>query len=495
MAKAKTSNKKLMHTIIALVIWAIFKWLIPAPEPMTDTGMEIVGVFIMATYLWITVETGWTSILVVSMVAISGAMSATAAIKGSFGDWMFAFLMACMLVNHVLSETGISRRIAVWFITRKFVKGRPYIIVLMFFAAMFVLGLGMTSSATCVMFLALAKEILDTCGYDRKDKFSQFLFCCIAAITIAGNGMTAIGHGNFITGMGWVGEAFGLEISIAQSAAIGMSIGVVWILLVVLIMAKIYKIDASKLVNLDIDALRATIPPMSKKEKFAGIMFLVVIFFWVGKDLLKGLTRASRSSQACVTSSPASAPLSPVLLCVCVFCVVPIDGEPLMKLQQGDQVHRMAELHDDRYRPSARHRCQHGRARHRSVDPAGVRTNGPGSALLRVRHGLHRRCAAAHELRFQLHRNGPLQGRCSPDSPHVRRERPGSRRCNDLRRSLRNVDSRLHHHYLHGRRYRRRRGQLHDQVDVAADDRGIHLPRLCRLQRWLPRILSLNLLF
>ena len=51
MAKAKTSNKKLMHTIIALVIWAIFKWLIPAPEPMTDTGMEIVGVFIMATYL------------------------------------------------------------------------------------------------------------------------------------------------------------------------------------------------------------------------------------------------------------------------------------------------------------------------------------------------------------------------------------------------------------------------------------------------------------
>ena len=125
MAKARTPNKKLMHTIIALVIWAIFKWLIPAPEPMTDTGMEIVGVFIMATYLWITVETGWTSILVVSMVAISGAMSATAAIKGSFGDWMFAFLMACMLVNHVLSETGISRRIAVWFITRKFVKGRP----------------------------------------------------------------------------------------------------------------------------------------------------------------------------------------------------------------------------------------------------------------------------------------------------------------------------------------------------------------------------------
>ncbi len=320
------SNKKLMHIIIAFVIWAIFKWLIPAPAPMTDTGMEICGVFIMATYLWITVGTGWTSILVVCMVAISGAMTATNAIKSSFGDWMFAFLMACMLVNHVLSETGISRRIAIWFITRKFVKGRPYIIILMFFTAMFCLGLGMTSSATCVMFLALAKEIIDTCGIDRKDRFSQFLFSSIAAITIAGNGMTAIGHGNFITGMGWVGEAFGLEITVAQSAVIGISIGVIWILALVLIMARVYRIDASKLVNLDIDALRETVPPISKKEIFAGVCFLVVVFFWVGKDLLANIPFLA-GLRSFISSLGTAVP---VLLCVCVFCAVPIDGEPLM---------------------------------------------------------------------------------------------------------------------------------------------------------------------
>lgn len=332
MAKTMTkANKSVIHVCIALAIWAIFKWLVPAPAPMSDTGMEICGVFIMATYLWITVGTGWTSILTVCMVAISGAMSATNAIKGSFGDWMFAFLMGCMLVNSVLSETGLSRRIAMWFITRKFVKGRPYIIILMFFAAMFVLGLGMTSSATCVMFLALAKEIIDTCGIDRKDKFSQFLFCSIAAITIAGNGMTAIGHGNFITGMGWVGEAFGIDISIGQSAAIGISIGIVWILLVVVIMARIYRIDAGKLVNLDIDALRATVPPMSKREKFAGICFIIVIICWVADDLfapfafLNGLREFISSLGSAI----------PILLCVCVFCFIPVDGAPLMNFNKA----------------------------------------------------------------------------------------------------------------------------------------------------------------
>ena len=77
MAKAMNkSQKSVMHVIIALIIWAIFKWIIPAPAPMTDVGMEVCGVFIMATYLWITVGTGWTSILTICMVAISGAMSA-----------------------------------------------------------------------------------------------------------------------------------------------------------------------------------------------------------------------------------------------------------------------------------------------------------------------------------------------------------------------------------------------------------------------------------
>ena len=74
--------------------------------------------------------------------------------------------------------------------------------------------------------------------------------------------------------------------------------------------------------------------PMSKKEKFAGIMFLVVIFFWVGKDLLKGLTGIPFfAGMRDFISSLGSA--IPVLLCVCVFCVVPIDGEPLMNFNKA----------------------------------------------------------------------------------------------------------------------------------------------------------------
>ena len=150
------AQKNLIHTGIALAIYLLFKFLLPAPAPITPDGMEVIGILILATYLWVSVGTGWTSVLTICLMGLTNYMSAANAIKGAFGDWMFAFLMGCMLVNAVLSETGLSRRIAMWFITRKFVNGRPYVIIGMFFVAMFVLGLFMTSSATCVMFLALA---------------------------------------------------------------------------------------------------------------------------------------------------------------------------------------------------------------------------------------------------------------------------------------------------------------------------------------------------
>lgn len=335
MVKETVQVKKdnyIIKMLIALAIYLLFKFILPAPAPMTAKGMEIVGIFIMACYFWIfTGQTGWTSILTICLVAVSGVMKATAVIQGTFGDWMFSFLMGCMLVNYVLSETGLSRRIAIWFITRKFAQGRPWLIVTMFFLAMFVLGLGMTSSATCVMFCALAKEILDSTGYTREDRFSQMLYLAIAGLTIAGNGMTAIGHGNFITGIGWVAEAAGIEISIFQSAVIGISVGICYLFSIILIMKHLYKMDASKLVALDMDALSASVPPISKREKISAVLFAIVIFMWVASDLLAPFPVLAPIGAFCKSMGSAI----PILLCVCAMCVIRVDGKPIMNFNDA----------------------------------------------------------------------------------------------------------------------------------------------------------------
>ena len=325
--KSNGSTSYLMKLLPVVIVYILFKFILPAPAPITPVGMEILGIFLMACYMWVAFGTGWPSVLVCLLVVISGYYSATEAIKNFFGDWMFSFLMGCMMVGIALRETGIAKRMATWFITRKFCRGRPWLIIVMFYVSMFILGLGMTSSGTCTIFCILMAEILTTCGYVPKDKFSQLMYCGIAWFTIYGNGMTAIGHGNFITGMGWVEEATGVSISIGQSFLICTVCGFINLVLFVLLLKFVFRADASKLVSLDIDALKASIPPMSRQEIVTAVCFGICIFMWVCNDLL-------------VPWLPFLAPVGafckglgsgvPILMCAIALCIIHVDGKPIL---------------------------------------------------------------------------------------------------------------------------------------------------------------------
>ena len=77
------AQKNLIHTGIALVIYLVFKFLLPAPAPITSDGMEVIGILILATYLWVSVGTGWTSVLTICLMGLTNYMSAANAIKGA----------------------------------------------------------------------------------------------------------------------------------------------------------------------------------------------------------------------------------------------------------------------------------------------------------------------------------------------------------------------------------------------------------------------------
>ena len=60
-------------------------------------------------------------------------MSANEVWAGSLGSFVVMTVIAYMLLNVCLKETGVIDRIALWFITRRFVRGRPYAFLAMFF--------------------------------------------------------------------------------------------------------------------------------------------------------------------------------------------------------------------------------------------------------------------------------------------------------------------------------------------------------------------------
>ena len=60
--------KRTIIIVISLVLMFGFKW-IPAPEGLSTSGMQVLGVFLGVLLLWLTISIDWPSILAFGALA------------------------------------------------------------------------------------------------------------------------------------------------------------------------------------------------------------------------------------------------------------------------------------------------------------------------------------------------------------------------------------------------------------------------------------------
>ena len=134
-----------VHSFLCLLIMFGFGQL-PPVEPLTALGMRLIGIFLGLLYGWIFIDIVWPSMAGLLALMLVGGMKPVALLNRSFGDpivlMMFFIFVFCATINHY----GLSRFISLWFITRKFVAGRPWVFTFTFLASMFILG-GLTSAS------------------------------------------------------------------------------------------------------------------------------------------------------------------------------------------------------------------------------------------------------------------------------------------------------------------------------------------------------------
>ena len=109
---------------LMVVVLSIFL-LLPPVEPLTALGMKVVGIFLFTVIGWMTIGTGYPSLLCVALFALTGVMTPTAAFATSWGSWLILFMIACFGLSESLRVTGFSHRFALWFMTRPFTAGHP----------------------------------------------------------------------------------------------------------------------------------------------------------------------------------------------------------------------------------------------------------------------------------------------------------------------------------------------------------------------------------
>lgn len=191
--KAVDSDRKktvwyYLHSAITIVIMFGFGHISP-PEPITPVGMEILGIFLALLYGWTFADQVWPSILGVVALSLTGYAPLAALLKDGFGNNTVLLMWAMLLIAALVDSSGVSKFIATYFITRKFVLGKPWILISTFFFTVFIMSAMTSSVPSIVVGWGILYCILKQLGYKPGDGLTSYMvvgvvYCCLIGLAL-----------------------------------------------------------------------------------------------------------------------------------------------------------------------------------------------------------------------------------------------------------------------------------------------------------------------
>ncbi len=325
-AKKSKNTMYYVHSIISLIIMFGFGQL-PAVEPLTPLGMNLIGIFLGVLYGWVFIDIVWPSMAGLLALMLIGGMKPKALLNGSFGDpivvMMFFIFIFCATINYY----GLSKFISLWFITRKFVNGKPWVFTFVFLASIFVLG-GLTSaSPAAIIGWSILYGICDLCGYKKGDGYpTMMVFGIVFAAQV---GMSMIPFKQVpLTVMGAFETMSGINIEYGKYMLISIICCIVCSLLFIFIGKYVFKPDMSKLMTLDTSKLdQDGTLVLNKIQKivlcflFALVIMLLIPSFLPKSFFLTKFLSAIGNTGICI-------------FLVTVMCCIKVDGKPLLPFKK-----------------------------------------------------------------------------------------------------------------------------------------------------------------
>ena len=336
----KKKNKDAAYyikSVIGLAIMAFFGYL-PAPEPITEVGMTVLGQFIGLIFLWTLVDLVWPTFAAIVMFgtvafqvypgsfALAGVYEAG---MQSIGCWVVVIMIGLLIVCEVFNETGLMRRIAMWFLNTKTAKRSSWGFTFMFLLAAFIIGILMDVTVAQVFMLALAKEIFDAIGMNKDDKWTKIITIGITFSVVIGFGATPFCHTLPILFMGIYAGIAGAAINWVSYMLITVPVGIVIWFAMLGFMRYIVKPDMSKLTNMDHAKMEEMRPgPMSKREKTVAVLAVLLIISWI----LPGFLSILLPNAGFTTWMNGITMLTPLLVVIVIMAIVRVEGRPLLDI-------------------------------------------------------------------------------------------------------------------------------------------------------------------
>jgi solute carrier family 13 (sodium-dependent dicarboxylate transporter), member 2/3/5 len=323
-------NVKHVMTYGVMVALLVFFSVVPPVEPLTVSGMRALGIFLATVVGWIFFGTGYISMLCIALFALFGVMTPTEAFSSSWGNWLVIFMISCFGMSEGLRATGFSRRFALWFVSRRFSRGRPWLLVAMFLLGCTLMGAVMSLTVTTIVFMAIAQPMLEGLGYKKGDLFSSMVMMGIAWAATASSSMTPIGHALNVLIINWVEVDFGITMSFAKFMMVGIPMGLAVFGLLFLIFRFVVRPDVQQFGDMTTKYIKdesSKIGPMRVEEKWAVGIFLSVVFIWISPSIFSGIL----PEMSLYIKNMGYA--IPAVIGACLMCIIKVKDRPVVSFR------------------------------------------------------------------------------------------------------------------------------------------------------------------
>lgn len=323
-------SKNYVHYIVALIIGLALAFGLQPTNGLTEIGIRVIAVMIPTLYLWLTTNTHWTCFLTLAMLVMTRAMTPNEVWAGSIGHFVVITVVSYMLLNVALSETGVINRIAMWFVTRKFVQGRPYAFMTMFFGSNVLIGLFMDNMSLAIIYIALAGALCKQMGIEKGEPLYTCLFTGVMWGNVILSIASPIAHAlpNIIIGL--CESQLGITITYLQWLKVGVPFTfVMWA--VIVLGARLWNPDTTKFKNFDVEEVKKSLPPLDIKGKISAAIFVIVVIMVLMPSLLMNVFPVVMGYLNAIGVAV------PAMLAVAALGIIEIKKEPILNVPKAMQ--------------------------------------------------------------------------------------------------------------------------------------------------------------
>lgn len=274
------SSKKIIGFLIGCFFLFFFPYL-GIPLALSADAMIMIGIFLGAIILWLTVDVGWPSLLILFSLTQLSDVSIGTVMSNSLGNNTIAFLIFSCILTYSLSTTGLLRRIALWFVNLKIAKQSPWAFAAMYFVSILIIGSFISPTVLFVLYFALAKEIYNINQMQPGDDYARMLMIGTAIMTSISCAMTPIAHTFPLMAIGFYESATGEAINWLQYMAIGLPAG---LMSAVLTFGLLYWGFRNKISNFSVETMSHN-TKITRKEIVSAVVFLIVVAMWLVSGL------------------------------------------------------------------------------------------------------------------------------------------------------------------------------------------------------------------